>query len=294
MKRGILLIFAAAFVMLSLAGVFASSCNLAVSLVNQDPYPAVQGDSVKLLFQVEGVQNVDCNGATFKVVPGYSFSLQPGDNGLRTLSGSTYVQNYQNYWTVPVTLNVNPAALDGNANLDVYYKPGVSSGNDTSGFLSQRFNVSIQDSHANFEVYVNNYDPATRTITFQILNTAKFSVSALTLTIPEQNKILVKGPNTNIVGDLDANEYTTADFEATPSNGNISMEITYTDPAGVRRSIEKNVTYDSTYFTERASTTGGSSKTIWVVLVIIVAIIVVWYYRRKKKKKLMEEMRKKI
>ncbi len=291
MKSKFLFVFASAILILSIAGIFASSCNLAVSLVNQDPYPAVQGDSVKLLFQVSGVQDVNCNGATFKIEPGYAFSLQSGDNGMRTLPGSTYTQNYQNYWAIPVTLNVNPAALDGNAQVTVLYKPGVSGPNTTSGFTSQQFNVSIQNSHADFEVYVNNYDPITQTITFQVLNTATFGVKAVTVTIPEQNSLQVKGANTNIVGDLDSNEYTTADFIGTPSNGNISLEISYTDPAGVRRTIDKNVTYDSSYFTN-LPTQGGGSYTLWVILIIIIAVVVFWYFRRKKKKKRMEEMRR--
>lgn len=294
MKKEFLLIFACAVIILSVAGIFATSCNLAVSMVNQDPYPAVQGDSVKLLFQVSGVQNSNCNGASFRIEPGYAFSLQKGDNGFRTLSGSTYTQNYQDYWTIPMTLNVNPAALDGNAQVDVLYKPGVAQPNDTSGFISQQFNVSIQDSHANFEVYVNNYDSTTKTITFQILNTAKFSVKAVTITVPEQNNLQIKGANTNIVGDLDSNEYTTADFVGTPSKGNISLEISYTDPAGVRRSLDKNVTYDPEYFTNMPSQSGGSSKTWWIIIVIVVAIGAFWYYRRRQKKKKLEAMRRKI
>ncbi len=294
MKNKFLLLFASAFFVLMIAGVFATSCNLAASLVNQDPYPAVQGDSVKLLFQINGVQDVSCNGATFKIDPGYAFSLQNGDNGIRTLSGSTYVQNYQNYWTIPITLNVNPAALDGNAQVNVLYKPGVAQPNDTSGFISQLFNVSIQNAHADFNVYVNNYDPTTKTITFQILNIAKFGVKAVAVTIPEQKNLQIKGADTNIVGDLDSNEYTTADFIGTPSNGSISLNISYTDPSGVRRYVEKNVTYNSEYFTGLPSQ-GGGSNVLGVLIVIIVIGLAIWYYiRRKRKKKKMEEMRRKI
>ena len=167
-------IFLGIFVLLFMFSLFsvvsaAGSCNLQVSLVNQDPYPAVQGDTVKLLFQVSGVQNPDCKGAIFRLDPGYAFSLTQGD-GIQILQGSTFTQNYNNDWTIPYTLNVNKDASDGDAPIDVFY-----SGGNTLGFSSssQRFNISVQDSRATFEVYVSNYDPTTKTISFQILNTAK-------------------------------------------------------------------------------------------------------------------------
>lgn len=268
-----------------------SSCDLQVSMVNQDPYPAVQGDTVKLLFQVSGVQNPSCNGAIFRLDPGYAFSLTQ-NNSIQILQGSTFTQNYNGDWVLPYTLKVAKDAPDGDSQVEVFYSPG-----NTLSYSSatERFNVSVQDSRASFEVYVSNYNPTTRTITFQILNTAKVDVKALTMQIPEQGALQVKGANTNIVGDLDSNEYTTADFEGTPSDGNISVIISYTDQAGVRRTVEQEVPYNSIYFTGRVSDQGGSSAITWIVVIIIVGGIAYWFYRRrKKKKKMMEERRKRM
>lgn len=295
MKKEFIIVFFAFFLLFGsfeLAHASSTSCNLQVSLVNQDPNPAVQGDTVKLLFQVSGVQDPSCNGAMFKLDPGYAFSLTQ-NNSVQTLGGGTFTQNYNNDWTIPYTLNVNSDAPDGNALIGVYYSPGNNL-NFLNSSQYQTFNVTIQDSRASFDVFVSNYDPTTKTITFQILNTAKVDVKAVTIQIPEQSNLQVKGANTNIVGDLDANEYTTADFLGTPSNGNISLQISYTDQAGVRRTIQQNVLYNSVYFTNVPSTQKGISLVAWIVIIVIIVLIIYWFYRRRKRKKLLEERRNRM
>lgn len=296
MKKEFILAFLAIFVIfgnLSLAHADTSGCNLQVSLVNQDPNPAVQGDTVKLLFQVSGVQNSNCNGAIFELSPGYAFSLTQ-NNSVQTLQGSTFTQNYNSAWTIPYTLNVNPNAPDGDSQIQVYYAPGNNILNFPASAFSQTFNVTVQDSRTSFDIFVSNYDSTTKTITFQILNTGKVDVKAVTIQVPEQKTLQVKGANTNIVGDIDSNSYTTADFLGTPSNGNITLQVSYSDQAGVRRTIEQNVTYDSVYFTNVPSQK-GSSGTIILIFLLIIAVIVYFVYKsRKKKKRLAAERRNRI
>lgn len=293
MKKELGILFAIMFILVSISGIgfvkaASSGCNLKVSLVNQDPSPAVQGDSVKLLFQVSGVQNLDCNGAVFKLDPGYSFSLTQNDS-LRVLGGSTFTQNYKNDWNIPYTLKVNPNALDGNANIDAYYAPGQ---NPSVSMFSKTFNVSIQDSRARFEVYVKNYDPTTKDLTLQVLNTAKVNVKSLTLEIPNQPNLTLEGANVNIVGDLDSNDYTTADFQAVPKTGNITVNLAYTDIAGIRRTAQANVSYDSKYF-EGAGTSQSSSPLVtWIIVIVIVGLIIFWFFRRNKKRKALMKSKK--
>jgi hypothetical protein len=294
MKKSIIFLFILGVFILSVGGGFAASisnsCSLQVSLVNQDPYPAVQGDTVKLLFQVSNVQNPDCNGAYFRLDPGYAFSLTQNDS-VRILQGSTYTQNYNNNWAIPYTLNVNNGAPDGEASITAYYSPGSGSPTSSQGLLSQTFNVSIQNSRASFEVYVQNYDSLTNTLTFEILNTANVDAKAVTMEIPEQNNIQMKGSNVNIVGDLGSNEYTTADFSLVPTSGKINLTLSYTDIAGVRRSVNETVNYDSKFFQSTASNSNSGSAATWVVIVAIAILIGYWFYRRQKRKKALQERR---
>ncbi len=293
MKRSVIFLFAMAVFALSIGGVFATAnpCNLQVSLVNQDPYPAVQGDTVKLLFQVNGISNPDCNGAYFRLDPGYAFSLTQ-NNSVRTLQGSTYTQNYNNNWAIPYTLTVNGAAPDGEALVTAYYSPG-SGAPSAEGFLSQVFNVSIQNSRASFEVYVQNYDPLTNDLTLEVLNTANVDAKAVTLQIPEQPNIQMKGSNVNIIGDLGSNEYTTADFSAIPVTGELNLTLSYTDLAGVRRSVNETVNYDSKFFQSTTSSSNSGSAVTWIVVAVVVILLGYWFYKRQKRKKALQERRMK-
>jgi len=287
---GVILLVLGIFV-ITLNGVHAASCDLKVSLVNQDPYPAVQGDSVKLLFQISGVQNPDCKGAVFKLDPEYSFTFaDKTDASFKVLPGGTYSQDTQNYWLIPYNLKVNSDTLDGDAEVQAYFSPGTST--STQNLYTQKFNVNIQDSRADFEVHVKNYDSLTKTITFEILNIAKVDIKALTVEVPDQENVNIKGSKFNIVGDLDSNEYTTADFEATPKDGNITLQLSYTDKSNVRRTLTKKVTYESKYFEGRATDKKGSSVYTWIVVLVILGLLVFWYLGKKKKKKAMIEKRR--
>jgi len=88
-----------------------------------------------------------------------------------------------------------------------------------------------------------------------------------------------------IVGDLDSNEYTTSDFEAIPSDGEFKINLIYSDTINTRRTTEKMVSFDSSYFTERKADQKTTSKTTYVVWAVIFALIAWWIVRRFKKKK---------
>ena len=76
MKKGILLsAFAFLFV---LSFVSAAGCDMAISLINQDPYPAIPGEYVKLVFELSGVGSPNCQGSVFEIAPEYPFSSDPG------------------------------------------------------------------------------------------------------------------------------------------------------------------------------------------------------------------------
>ena len=207
---------------------------------------------------------------------------------VRSLSGGTFTQG-KSEWNIPYTLQVNRDAFDGDAEVTVLYSAGSTL---SVSPISKNFDIRIQDSHADFEIDVKDYNPLTKIITFEISNIANIDTTLLKLNIPEQENIEIKGSNVNIVGDLDSQEYTTADFEATPKDGEIFIIISYTDQAGVRRTIQKSTTYDSKYFEGRAGENGGSSTVTWVIILVIIGLIAFWFYRRHQKKKLIAERRK--
>lgn len=266
----------------SIGGVLAK-CDLEASMINQDPYPALQGDYVKLVFQLDGIANPECGIVNFELVESYPISFDAGVNPIRIVDSGTYAKDFSSFLLATFKVRVDANAVDGDNPIEVRYK---YSGN--AAYETKQFNLDVEDTRADFEIHVKNYNAATKAITFEILNIGKSDIEALSVEIPKQEGVIVKGSNINIVGDLDSNEYTTADFEATPEEGNIDLKLTYTDSINERRSIVKEVSFDPAYFNGRVADEGGSSKTKYFILLVIAGGVGYYFYRKHKKKKAKE------
>lgn len=270
----------------SLALLSASGCELKVSLINQDPYPAIPGDYVKVVFQIDGLSSTTCGNVEFGLKEDFPFSLDPNTTNPITIKSGTGTSSkeYSSFYVAPFKLRVSEDALDGDALLETYYS------SDSSIEFLNDFNISVEDTRADFEVYVKDYDSLTSTLTFEILNTAKSDIQALTVEIPKQDNIDVKGANRKVIGDLDSNEYTSAEFEATPSDGTIDLTLIYTDSINVRRTMNKTIVFDSAYFMDRNGSRGSSKVWIYVIVLAIIAWIV---WKQVKKSKMKKKLREK-
>jgi len=280
MKKGLIVILS--LFVLSFAFTSATSCELGVSLINQDPYPAIPNDYVEVVFQMSGVDNVNCRDIAFELVPTYPFSIVGGDS-IKTLKGSTYVYGYKKEWMLPYKLLVDKDAIDGQNEIEVRYTS--SSANQST---RKKFNISIEDSTAEFELYIKDYDFNTKELTIEILNIEDVDVEALTIEIPKQENIDIKGSNRVVVGDLDSNEYSSAGFEATLTEGEINVKILYTDQIGIRRELIKNVVFDSSYFIQRNNESQEIPIGYYILAIVILALIIWWYVKRKKKHQVMK------
>lgn len=269
------------FLSIFLLNLVSASCTLDASLVNQDPYPAVPNEYVKLVFQVTGLQDPDCKNVYFELVPSYPLILDPDSSTKVKIKGDTYLKDYSSHLQVPYKVRIDENALNGDAQIEVKF----SSTTNPDFYISKQFDISIEDVRADFEIYVKNYDIATNTIEFEILNIGENDISALTVEIPSQENIDVRGANRNIVGDLDSNDYTTADFEAIAQNGEITLNLYYTDLIGVRREAQEIVSFEKAPFEKQASNQTSSSIGTYIIILLIIAGIVYYFYRRHKKKK---------
>jgi len=277
MKRGILFflisIFLISFVM--------ADCQLGVSLINQDPYPAVPGDYVKLVFQITGVENAECQNIVFELTPQYPISFDPGVNSRVEIKGGTFTRDFSSFLMVPFKVRVDPDALNGENPIEISYSDGLISPVEKL----QQFDLYVEDVRVDFEINIKDYDPLSNVLTFEILNIGENDVEAVTLEIPEQEKITVKGSNKNIVGALDSNDYTTADFEATPLEGIIKLKVYYTDQTGTRRTTDESVYFNSESFQGRKADKKSVSSSTYILVILILGIIIYWFYRRHKNKK---------
>jgi len=274
MKKGVILIS----LILSLT-IASAACDISVTLFNQDPYPVVPGDYVKLVFQITDINEADCDDITFNLLDNYPITFNPGESGLRTFKKADYIKDYESSILIPYEVRVDIDALDGASLIEAR----MQNKGDAPQIIS--FNLEVEDIKADFEVYIKDYDYPTNELTLEILNIESSDVEALTVKIPKQTNIIVKGAAQAIVGDLDSNEYTTADFEAVPSNGEIKVELIYSDTTNTRRTIMKTVTFDSSYFTERKADQKTTSIWTYIIYAAIALAIIYWIIKRRKKKK---------
>jgi hypothetical protein len=276
MKKSVMILYA--LVLFSFLA--SAACNLDATLINQDPYPAVPGDYVKLIFQVTGINNPECGTVSIELLEKYPISFDPEDSPIVRASGGVYERDYSSYLVAPYKVRVDKDALNGENKIEVKYGTGDLVGS----YLLKSFNLEVENTYADFEIYVKDYDSKTNTITFEILNIAKADVEALTLEIPKQENIQILGSKIEIVGDLDSNEYTTADFTAIPKQGEIKIKISYSDSINERRILEKNVVFDPEYFLSSEDKTKRAWYVYLIYAIVIGAVVYYFYIRRKKKK----------
>ncbi|NJD53070.1 MAG: hypothetical protein FIB07_09415 [Candidatus Methanoperedens sp.] len=90
------------------------------------------------------------------------------------------------------------------------------------------FELSYQESGSSFLLSVSNIG----------VNPAK----AVSVEIPPQNSFSVSGSNTQVIGNLNSGDYTSANFQVSQAGrSDMAIKILYTDAAGVRRSIDKKL-----------------------------------------------------
>jgi len=275
MKKS-LLVFAFLFL---IGMVSAAECSLRTTLVNQDPYPVVPGEYVKLVFQISGLDNPECKDIAFELLEEYPIKFNPGQGGPQIFKKIDYIKDYSSNVLIPLEVRVDPDALDGPNPMEATVRNGAGAP------LIKSFNLEIKDIRADFEVYIKNYNPSARELTFEVLNIEENDVEALTIEIPKQDRIVVKGSNRIVMGDLDSNEYTTATFEAIPKEGEITVFLTYSDTINERRKITKTVYFDPTYFDDRIADQKSFSVWTYVLAAAIILWIIFWLIKRSKRKK---------
>ncbi len=129
MKKLLLVI---ALVLVS-AGVFAG--NVYVSHVNYTPAPAQPGKYLELWVWIDNNSNFGAEDVKVWLDLKYPFSLDPGKNNERLLGN---IKNFESA-TVKYDLRVDPMALDGSYDLEVY-----ANEKDALGGKKQKFTITIQ------------------------------------------------------------------------------------------------------------------------------------------------------
>lgn len=276
MRFNLILLF---LVVLLTASVSAINCDLEVSLLNQDPYPAVPGDYVQIVFQINGMESPECGDVSIELLETYPLRFDPNFSSVQSKKAGTFTRGFSSNWIVPYNVRIDPEAIDGDTDIEVL----LSTRANSEFKQIKTFQLNIEEVRADFSVFIRSYDYSSKKLTLEVLNTAKNDIKSLVLSIPSQNNIKILGGNKNIVGDLDSKDYTSTDFTAIPKDGNITLDLEYTDKIGERRRLSKEIVFDSDYFEHTKPSNSVIIRNITILLVIIGAFFL-WRFLKKKKK----------
>jgi len=309
-----LLIFSVSLAYSAIATDTSSSCLLNASIVSQDPVPAVPGEYVKITFQLAGVDNSNCDGAKFGLMPEYPFSLDDNES-IRLLDSYIYAPGNPEVWTIPYKIRVADDAISGENELKVRYYGGHS--NDWYTYLTKIFNISIEDSRTSFDAVIQ--ETSGSEVSIAIANTGKYTANSMIVRIPEQENFGVSGTNGQMVGNLESGDYTIVGFTITPNiqrsqgttniptrnvtgqpstnQNTLKVQIDYTDGIGERRTSILELPLAITSFLTN-STSGSFSNRFgartqnssifskwyfWVIIVVLLLLVYGFYNKYKKR-----------
>lgn len=321
MKNKFFIIISALFaiaIMNAGANAATTACNPTINLINQDPSPAIPNDYVKVVLDISGLENANCNGFSVKLVPEYPFSLDPGYDSVQTMDGNTFISDNSQSWLVPYRIRVADDALEGDYNLKLLYHQGNSKDftSLTSLYSTQDFKITITDMQTNFDVVVQ--EASGNQLSLGIVNTGKNTANSLVVKIPQQDNFMAAGTSEQIVGNLAAGDYSIVSFSIAPSTsrnmpqsrnfsqaraGNftfsgssptsLKVQLDYTDGIGKRRNVTEDIQIGNSLFRATNSTVRniqgqaaskpGISVAGYIFLIIMVASGIIFYRKSGKK-----------
>jgi hypothetical protein len=291
--------------------------SLKTTLVNQDPYPADPGSYVDLLFKLENWGTKEAKNVVFELLPESPFSLDSGVNATKELGTIGALQNNEKAFLIKYRVRVDKDALNGES------KIGTKITYNNGAVITGTFNVTVSNPRTNFDVVVQDSTAASTTLA--IANIGANTGYSVIVRIPEQANFRVTGISANVIGNLNAGDYTLVSFQITSTTGfanisstggnitpirsfnrtatnismtrpgNLAVEIAYTDTLGIRRTIQKEVRLDTNEITgtgtRTRSTTQGSQLQIpsgglmYIAIGVVGIIIIVVIFRFRRRKK---------
>jgi len=302
------------------ASYIATGTALKTIFMNQDPDPANPGEYVELVFKVENWGTKKAENVVFELLPEYPFSLDPGVNAIKELGTIDSLATDEKAYFVKYKVRVDEDAIDGESEIGIKLTYGTTS----KTYFTEKFDVTVEDSQTDFDVVVQ--DSTTSSTTLAIANIGANDAYSVIVRIPDQENFRVTGASANIIGNLDAGDYTLVSFQITSNTGitnisgtegsmppfrssnrtatnipmvrggNLTVEISYTDTLGIRRTVQKEVKLDTSgttgTWTRTQSTTqvgqfqipSGGLMYIGIGIAGIIIIVAIFRFRRRKKR----------
>lgn len=202
--------------------------EIQVSSIKYEPYPANPGEYFDLWIKVY-MGSADYGRIEF--IENFPFSLDDDDDLIQEFSGSSsYLLHYR--------VRVDEDAVEGMNELQLK----ISSNRYSNLETISSFDIYISNAQTDFDLVVQ--DSSDFEISLAIANIGKNTANSMIVRIPEQEDYTTTGTNGQMVGNLDAGDYTIVSFSLNSMKreaGDLTIQIDYTDNIGERRSITKEI-----------------------------------------------------
>ena len=123
----VLMLALALFIPAVCAGDMQNSAVMSISLVNQDPDPAIAGDVIELRLGVENIGGMAASNLVVELVPEYPFEIVSGEKNVQKIDTIAGYQGEKNMKILKYKMRVNKEASAGAYTLKVqYYEEGLN------------------------------------------------------------------------------------------------------------------------------------------------------------------------
>ncbi len=208
---------------------------ISISLVNQDPDPAIAGDIVEVRLGVENIGGVSATNLIIEMVPAYPFGLVTGQNATQKIGTINAYQKGENMKVVKYNLKVDRDATAGSYELKVrYYEEG------SAVIPTKSLSMDVRNRESAEVIYIDktNLVPGKLSdLRFTINNVGSAPLRDLTFYWENEDQIIlpVGSDNTKYIkyieiGDSAELQYQViADTNADPGLYKLDLYLTYED-----------------------------------------------------------------
>jgi len=211
---------------------------LTVSLVNQDPDPAIAGSIVEVRIGIENTEGIASENAVIELEDQYPFSMVPGESAVKNIGTLDAYQTGDNYKIIKFRIQVDKNAPAGTYDM-VFWQ--YQEGQKEAAGIRKTVSVDVKSKEGAEVIYIDKTDliPGKQTdVKFVINNVGSAPLRDLTFSWENAEGLVlpVGSDNTKYIKYIDVGESAELDYKviadsnADPGLYKLDLSLKYEDP----------------------------------------------------------------
>ncbi|MBS3144965.1 hypothetical protein J4208_05270 [Candidatus Woesearchaeota archaeon] len=259
-----------------------------VDLIGQDPDPVRAGDVVEVRFKIENWWEDTKEDVSIEIIPSYPFTIY-GESNIKSLGRLEGRKLSADAVFADFKLRVDPRAVDGEQELLINIYTGTAKIE-----YKDLFFIDIENEQVKLRPYIASSDIVVGgnkgSITLDIANSGGYNVNSLELELlPSDNYRLLSTSNYVYIGDVDADDVESEDFDIYVNRDleqvKIPIRLTY-EADDTIYTDEHTLTLDLLSTSEAKQLGLVQSNTgMWITIVIVLVIVGYIVYRKRFRKR---------